>query len=58
MKSRMDELARLADINPSLNEFYQDVRAITSPGHGCPEEELDWNWIINEAYRRLRESNG
>jgi hypothetical protein len=49
----IEELERMSKIHPELDQFYQDVKEITESG-----ETLDWVWIINEAYRRLRESSG
>jgi hypothetical protein len=50
------ELERMAEThqdNIPLQEFVQDVKAILYHDPGS-EKELDWTWLISEAYRRLR----
>lgn len=55
-ESGLKELERMAEThqdNIPLQEFVQDVKAILYHDPGS-EKELDWTWLISEAYRRLR----
>lgn len=54
----LEELRQLRNRYPesiALNEFYQDVAAIIHHDPTNPLETLDWNWIMQDAYRRLNE---
>jgi hypothetical protein len=57
----LKELERMAEAhqdNTSLLEFVQDVKAILYHDPTDAPKNLNWPWLISEAYRRLRESNG
>lgn len=53
----LNALKELADRRPIIKEFYEGIADIYNYQ---PDsfKDLDWVWIINEAYRRLRESSG
>lgn len=55
--SNMSRLRDMSERYPAVKEFYQDIAALWCHGNQ-PEawNSGDWEWVFNEAYRRIREN--